>query len=146
MKKIISIALFLIIVMSALVLSVSAESGAPYSKDYCSCESHDSEKEVCNCCLYCSNFKVGYRSSCVTLDQESQKYYVCCENCDGIWPCDCGCVCCSDHDNYEENNPTEPDDNDYIPEPDEISFFDSILKMLKDAFSNLIQMIMNLFK
>ncbi len=145
MKKVISIMLAVLMLFSVTVVVASAtdyidpETGVERN-GVCTCDDHfDDDSEYCNCCLLCSNLNPGYKTSCVKWNEEQGYYEVCCRECTGVWPCDCGCDCCKEHDqNYEDNNDSTLDD--YWGEEEQkdfVSGFQAILKQISDVFDKI---------
>lgn len=143
MKKIISIMLTVLMIFSC-VFAVSAsefigpESGTEYATE-CTCKNHDADDEECNCCLNCENLREGFKTSCAIWNEEKGCYEVCCGECRGVVPCNCGCDCCKDHDqSYEDKNDGTLDEIWGDEEKkDFVDGFQKILKQISDIFDKI---------
>ncbi len=127
MKKVISILLAALMLMSCMAFGASAVEGV------CTCNDHIAGTDgSCRCCVYCPNIDKSYVLSCVTKN-ENGEYSFCCYDCDGIWPCDCGCECCEEKDQDIDNifgDPILSDDT----QNDIVSAFQRMLKEISDWF------------
>ncbi len=102
----------------------------------CNVGQHDAE---CHCCVFCPNLDISYLTSCAKANNPAGETgfdgTVCCVECTGIWPCDCGCDCCKE---YNQNlDDLKNNINDYWGEEEQENFvdgFQAILKQIRDAF------------
>ena len=156
MKKIIAVLLSVIMLFGCMAITASA--GLTYGEQVPvgydaaggtiyqiavtgQCEHHldgEAAPEKCNCCVFCPNIDSSYFTGCADAQNEAGETgfdgTLCCVNCDGIWPCDCGCHCCgANHDLGDLDNNL----GDYITEEDKENFvdgFQAILKQISDIF------------
>lgn len=147
MKKIISVLLAVLMIFSSMAMLASAteitddESTAVDRFGVCTCADHKDDIECC-CCIHCETTNDNFRTSCAIpqYDANGNKYYkVCCKDCVGVYPCDCGCVCCSDR-NEDIGNKNDSNVGDYITDADKENFvdgFQAILKRISDFFDML---------
>ena len=106
----------------------------------CTCENAAHfNGEDCHCCVKCPNLDISYLTRCATennLDGETGfDGTVCCEDCKGIWPCNCKCECCGEKDQNLDDN--KNNFGDFITDDDKDQFvngFQAILKRISDAF------------
>lgn len=106
----------------------------------CTCENADHfEGKSCHCCVKCPNLDASYLTKCATENNADGETgfdgTVCCEDCTGIWPCNCLCACCGEKDQDLEDNKNNIDDI-WGPEEQEnfVNGFQAILKKISDAF------------
>ncbi len=124
MKKVISVFLAALMLMACM-------SVAGVAADYeCTCAEgvHVSEG-LCDCCVYCPNPDKGAWNTCY---RDNGAF--CCEDCDGIRPCGCECVCCTVNEDIDGDKGNL---DDYITEQDKEQFvdgFQAILKKISDFF------------
>ncbi len=138
MKKVISLVLAVLMVMSVMAFAVSAIEieEAPIT-GVCTCKDHDA-KNACHCCVLCPNLDKSYLTACAKNTSADGGFdgRVCCNKCTGIWPCNCGCECCLEHDQDIDDvtgGPILSDDT----QKDIVSAFQNILKQISDWFDNL---------
>lgn len=157
MKKLLSVLLALVMLFGcfSMVASAAVTNGewVPVSKDIdgkdiyqyklygeCTCENADHfNAEKCHCCVFCPNLDDSYLTKCATENNENGETgfdgTVCCEECTGIWPCNCPCACCGEKDqDLEDNKNNIGDIWDEQDQQDFISAFQAILKKISDAF------------
>lgn len=134
MKKTLSIILAVVMILSTLAVSFVAF--AEYTPDpapVCTCEEHAAPGE-CVCCIYCPNVDKGKILSCCQDANGNFKGSFCCYDCEGLWPCDCGCDCCEASKNVEIDSNGDPifteDQQEQI-----VTGFQKILKVISDAFN-----------
>ncbi len=138
MKKVISVLLSLVMVMSC--LGVLAVAGVDGTTGICVCQNHITEN--CSCCVYCPQLSESAKAGCVTREDKGDGYYLiiaCCESCTGLAFCDCGesngCSCSSCKDENIEDS--EASQGALLPEDvqsDIVSWFQLILGRISDAF------------
>lgn len=157
MKKSISVLLALIMLFScfSMVASAAYYEGEMVAVGYdvdgsvihqyrvtsdCTCENAAHlNSEECHCCVKCPNLDISYLTKCATENNEDGEIgfdgSVCCEDCTGIWGCNCKCACCGEKDqDLEDNNHNIGDIWDEQDQQDFISSFQAILKKISDAF------------
>ncbi len=156
MKKSLSILVAIVMLFSCFAMTASAAitgremvavdediNGYIYQyKLYGDCTCTDAahfDGEACHCCVFCPNLDDSYLTKCATENNEPGETgfdgTVCCEECEGIWPCNCKCACCSDKNQDLEDNKNNIDD--YWGEEQQEDFvngFQAILKRISDAF------------
>lgn len=157
MKKSLSVLLALVMLFGCFSMVASAKYyegemvpvkgaiGGGYEYQYrvtsdCTCENAaHSNGEKCHCCVKCPNLDISYLTKCATENNENGETgfdgSVCCEDCKGIWPCNCKCVCCGEKDQDLDDNKNNFDD--FVTEQDKeqfVSGFQAILKKISDAF------------
>ena len=131
MKKALSLLLAVIMLMSAMTLFASAEYELPYQHHNCTAETHDGLDD-CRCCIYCDNIDTQFiRTGCAKYDPKTDIWSVCCNRCNGLLNCDCGCDCCPNVEYKEEGNPT------LIPEP--------VQNSLVEGFRNALNKVIKVF-
>lgn len=140
MKKIIAVLLSVLMLFSVMTVMASAFS--------CTCTDVPHEEgKSCHCCAACPNLDLSYLSSCA-IDQSTDGSFdgsVCCADCKGVLPCYCGCACCTD--DGQTNDDIKDTDNtlDKIwDEEDQSNFvrsFQKILKQISDFFDDLFETI-----
>ena len=163
MKKALSIVLALIMIMSSCMLAFAAEEkccdnctetvdcrcceeclyGATGTYRECKC-SECTKTAGCICCVFCPYLNEAYVLSCaeVVVGSNGEKRVVlCCENCKGVFPCECGvkasdcsCVICdgkSKEANESEKDPLLSEEQ----QKDFVTAFQKIIKVLENAFN-----------
>ncbi len=155
MKKIIAVLLSVVLLFSctAVVASAALVYGEQVPVDEgidgfvfqyrvtgeCTCEEGHNTIGKCHCCIFCPNLDVSYLTDCATAQNTDGATgfdgTLCCLNCTGIWPCDCGCACCNEKDQDLSDNENNIGDF-WGPEQQEsfVDAFQSILKQISDAF------------
>lgn len=127
MKKIISVFLAALMLMSCLGVAGSAADGV------CDCgEGVHVDGQLCTCCVYCPNPDKTKWNTCY---RENGAF--CCSECDGIYPCGCTCECCTDNQDINSDNSKL---DEIITEEDKEQFvdgFQAILKRISDFFDML---------
>ena len=154
MKKSLSVLLALVMLFGCFSMVASAKYyegemvpvkgaiGGGYEYQYrvtskCTCEKvAHFNGEKCYCCVNCPNLDISRLTSCaLNNDKTAFSGYVCCEDCTGIWGCNCKCECCNEKDQNLEDNKNNL--GDFITEQDKdqlVSGFQAILKKISDAF------------
>lgn len=153
MKKIVVVLLSVLMLCGCMAVTAGAESeiGAQvpvdedifgYTYQYellgeCTCL--DEHPDECHCCVFCPNLDISYLTSCAKANNPAGVTgfdgTVCCVECTGIWPCDCGCECCKEYNQNLED--LENNINEYWGEEEQENFvdgFQAILKQIRDAF------------
>ena len=129
MKKVISVLLAALMLMSCFGM-VSFARGE-------NCECPDGvhvEGQICNCCINCDNL-----SSSVVMNCYYKYGAVCCEDCDGIYPCLCGKTCGCEYCVGGSQDITAGDSTlgEFWTEQDQENFvdgFQALLKKISDFF------------
>ncbi len=104
MKRTLSIFISLVMMFSCFAICLSANA-VDYSTPACRCVEHTDGPEGCHCCIYCPNLDMDYVTDCKidlygNLDMKRVGYciedgkLVRCEECTGVYPCNCGHDCC----------------------------------------------------
>lgn len=145
MKKFISLILAVIMVFSMGIAAFAA--GVEYEG---SCTHVHKTNEPCHCCLFCPNLDKTYLTSCAKDSSEDGISYdgtLCCYECTGIYPCDCGCSCCE----VKSEDITDDDNKfDEIWTPDRqeafVDGFQAILKKISDFFDKFFDSLFELLK
>lgn len=133
MKKLTAIILAVLMLFSAMSVMASAIEIQEVEVTG-NCTHHKLNDAVygCTCCIFCPGFDVSLLTACAKNQTNNTKYdgSLCCYECTGIYPCDCGCECCGQ---IEE-------DEGYLPIIDEndrenfVSAFQAFLKKVSDWF------------
>ena len=151
MKKIISVLLAVLMLMSMLAVSgfatelIVRDDTSYRPVNVCKCEDHvGAPKKSCHCCIFCENLDMQYVTTCAknpdgTLklytDENGSKYIaVCCANCTGLWPCKCGCECCAENENIGDKDHTLDDVVSDEKKEEYVDGFQKVLKVISDAF------------
>ena len=157
MKKSISVLLALVMLFGCFAMSASAkyydgervpvgyDVDGSYIYQYrvtsdCTCEDADHFDGLpCHCCVKCPNLDISYLTNCAIENNEDGETgfdgTVCCENCTGIWGCNCKCACCTKLDqDLEDNNHNIGDIWDEQDQQNFVDGFQAILKRISDAF------------
>lgn len=136
MKKIISLLLAAIMLMSCFAVSAFAV----VIEGECTCSEDGTHNPVgsCHCCIFCPNLNPTFVTACARGSLNSGVKEVCCYECTGIVGCTCGCECCktTDEDMDDDNSTLD----EMWTDADKQSFvdgFQSILKIISDFFDNL---------
>ncbi len=149
MKKVISVLLVAMMLMSAFAVSgfafdlIVKDDTSFQENGVCTCGDHD-PVDPCHCCIFCTNLDPQYITSCakdyagnlnIESDENGNQFVaVCCANCDGIWPCSCGCECCKENENLEDDDNTLDNIIDDNAKQTFVDTFQKILKQISDAF------------
>lgn len=141
MKKIISVLLAALMIMSCL-------SVVSFAEGKCTCgEGVHVDSQYCKCCAYCPNLNPDYLLAC--CDPKTDKF--CCADCSGIYDaekgCGCACPCCARGD--QTGNENDSTLGDLVTEQDKENFvdgFQAIIKKLSDFFDNLFDTIFEFLK
>ena len=134
MKKALSLLLAVIMIMSTMALIASAKSEYELPYNHHNCLNHISIDE-CRCCIYCENRDTQFRRECAEYDESTKTWYVCCNLCNGLANCNCGCPCCPKQEISEESSGT------LIPEPVQ----DSLVERFRNALNKVIKVFDDLF-
>lgn len=157
MKKSISVLLALVMLFGCFAMTASAavtggewvpvgyDVDGAYIYQYklygtCTCENADHfNGEKCHCCVFCPNLDDSYLTKCAIENNENGETgfdgTVCCEECTGIWPCNCKCSCCGEKDqDLDDNNNNIDDIWDEQDQENFVNGFQAILKKISDAF------------
>ena len=139
MKKIISVLLAALMLMSCFAMGSFAQS------ELCNCDRGvHTDDGSCTCCVYCDNLDVSLIMNCcfengVVENGKLVTPVPCCNFCDGIYPCDCGTSCgckyCINQDKDISAGGSKLDE--LITEQDKQNFvdgFQAILKKVSDFF------------
>ena len=145
MKKFISLILAVIMVFSMGVVAFAE--GVAYEG---SCAHEHKTNAPCHCCIFCPNLDKTYLTSCAkdsSADGITYDGTLCCYECTGIYPCDCGCSCCEvkNEDIADGDNKL---DEIWTPERQEsfVDAFQAILKKISDFFDNFFDTLFELLK
>lgn len=114
------------------------------------CINHVEELESCGCCVVCPTLNPAYLGSITRCVQDKyghldkDKFGTCvdekgntvkCDDCTGLWPCDCGHACCNPYDDVED---LPGHNNDPVLSPgqqdDITSYFQYFLRSIKEFF------------
>lgn len=149
MKKVISILLVVLVAFSALSMVSFAADG--YVKTgSCDCADHKTEPEgSCHCCLYCPNIDKQYLTSCAKGPDGKYDGDVCCAECTGMFPCHCGCSCCSNEEEKPSNNPLLGQWDkiwDQDAQDDFVNGFQAILARISAVFDSIFDAIFEFLK
>ncbi len=152
MKKVISILLVVLVAFSAMSMIAGAEVISPEPK--CTCANHKSTPaNSCHCCVLCPNIEKSYLTACATNDNKdgSGTYdgSLCCSNCTGIFPCNCGCSCCKDNDSDKNDKPILGNGGELWNSDAQEEFvngFQAILKRVSDVFDKIFNAIFEFLK
>lgn len=150
MKKVISILLVLLVAFSAMSMVAGAEVVSPTPK--CTCDDHKKQPaNSCHCCVLCPNIDKTYLTACATNDSSDGTYdgSLCCAECTGIWPCNCGCECCKKSGSNSSNKPIIGDGDkiwDGDAQEEFVNGFQKILKRVSDVFDKIFTAIFEFLK
>ena len=139
MKKVISVLLAALMLMSCFAVGSFATSGE------CDCgPGEHTDDGVCNCCVYCENRDVSMIMNCCFVNGvvENGKLVTpvpCCDECDGLYPCNCGVKCGCEYCVNGDKDITAGGSTlgDIWSEQDQQNFvdgFQAILKKISDFF------------
>ena len=133
MKKALSLVLAVIMLMSTMVLCVSAaDYEIPYKHNEC-LDNHFGLDD-CRCCIYCDNKDTDYIRKCATYDETTGIWSSsCCNLCNGLMNCNCGCECCPKQETNESGS------GGLLPEDVQDSLVDSFrnaLNKVKKVFDD----------
>lgn len=142
MKKIIAVLLSALMIFSVMgVASAAVEKSGQ-------CTHKHTDAAPCHCCLYCPNIDISYLTTCAKDKGDGLKYDgdLCCNECTGMFPCNCGCSCCAEsQDKDDDGNKLD----DLISDADKDNFvagFQSILKVISDWFNKIFDTIFEFLK
>lgn len=147
MKKALSV--FLAVVMMLSVFGACFGAFADYERPVaqCTCKNHN-PNGPCHCCVYCPNLDKTYQTSCVkdVVDEEGNVVAksFCCSKCTGIFPCSCGCECCNNFEDKDDNN-DKPIFNEDQQEQI-VNGFQAVLKKVADVFDMLFKAIFDFLR
>lgn len=133
MKKALSVFLAVLMILSSLAVGFGVFAADSAKCDKCG---KDCTKVpgTCHCCAACDYIDETYLTSCVKDADGHFNGNFCCSKCTGIWPCSCGCSCC---DNFVDKD----DDNGPILTPEQqetfINGFRAVLKKVSDVFDKI---------
>ena len=134
MKKTLSVILALVLLMAMCFTAVNVFA----EEEVCECGCADCTKVMnsCHCCAACPYLDLSYLLDCAKDETGHYKGSACCDNCKGIWPCDCDCGCqyCAGGDE-QAPDPLGP----VIPEEQQktiIQIFQDIMHKLTEVFNN----------
>lgn len=129
MKKALSILMAILVLSMSFVVSVSA------ADPVCTCEDHKAGTDKsCYCCIYCDNLDRDQLTSC-GKDADGTEV-LCCNECSGIYPCTCGCPCCTLTDAEIEDSKNDPILNEE-QQQEVIDTFQRVLRQISDFFDKL---------
>ncbi len=145
MRKIISVILAVLMLFSAMAVSVSA------ADTVCRCDDHIADS-TCHCCIYCpENPSFGYVTPC-HKEYKDGKYAIkegvfCCKLCAGFidnnGECGCNCNCCSLNIDGTYGDMSDPiggfwgDVWDEEAQQEFVTGFQAILKRISDVFDKI---------
>lgn len=134
MKKALSIFLALIMILSSIAVGFSVFAADAIVCDKCGRDC-TGVPGTCHCCPQCDYIDETYLTNCI---KDADGHFVdtfCCSNCTGIWPCQCGCSCCNNYEDIDDDNSgaiLNPDQQQAV-----ITGFQAVLKKISDVFDML---------
>ena len=152
MKKILAIAVALILLSASLVFVFSAlgADGDPEKPTICNAcgQKHEySEKNgKCHCCPECAYLDSTYLLDCAKDTNGHFKGSYCCDKCTGIWPCHCDCGCEFSGERSEEATTTP---TAIVPEPAQrniLSIFRNVMSKITEVFDKLFDALFIVFQ
>lgn len=145
MKKALSVILALVMLSTCFAVGFAAFAAETETCEFCHKEC-TGVLGTCTCCALCE-----YVDTQKVIDHynEDGEYVFCCDDCNGVWPCncyfECGCEACA-----EKDRPANDGTGDEILSPDEqvrfVSGFQKIMYRLNDIFNKIFDALFELLK